>query len=104
VKKGEIEIEEDLFYCYLILLLVIIVFIYLLCYLSYYLLSYLFVLLFIYLLYYLYYLLVSDGKDVRDSHGHQLKSISPADEEKDDIWSTGVKAQMAQRQLISGRR
>jgi len=89
-----------LFYFYLILLLVFIVFIYLLCYL----LSYLFVLLFIYLLYYLYYLLVSDGKDVRDSHGHQLKSISPPDEEKDDIWSTGVKAQMAQRQLISGRR
>jgi len=33
---------------------------------------------------------MSEGKDVRDRHGHQLRSMGPPGDEKDDIWSTDV--------------
>jgi len=31
-----------------------------------------------------------EGKDVSDRHGHQLRSMGPPGDEKDDIWSTDV--------------
>jgi len=31
---------------------------------------------------------MSEGKDVKDRHGHQLRSMGPPSDEKDDIWST----------------
>jgi len=33
---------------------------------------------------------MSEGKDVRDRHGHQLRSTGPPGDEKDDIWYTDV--------------
>jgi len=33
---------------------------------------------------------MSEGKDVRDRHGHQLRSMGPPGDEKDDTWSTDV--------------
>jgi len=33
---------------------------------------------------------MSKGKDVKDRHGHQLRSIVSPGDEKGDIWSTDV--------------
>jgi len=33
---------------------------------------------------------MSEGKDVRDRHGHQLRSMGPPGDDKDDVWSTDV--------------
>jgi len=33
---------------------------------------------------------MSEGKDVRDKHGHQLRSMGPPGDDKDDVWSTDV--------------
>jgi len=33
---------------------------------------------------------MSEGKDARDRHGHQLMSMGPPGDDKDDVWSTDV--------------
>jgi len=47
---------------------------------------------------------MSKGKDVKDRHGHQLRSIVSPGDEKGDIWSTDVDgaAELPQMSLSGG--
>jgi len=35
---------------------------------------------------------MSESKDARDRHGHQLRSMGPPGDDKDDVWSTDVES------------
>jgi len=42
---------------------------------------------------------MSEGKDVRDRHGHQLRSMGPPGDDKDDVWSTDVEGDAGLRRI-----